>query len=269
MRIYAFANQKGGVGKTTLSLHMAMFCQSVGFKTLFVDLDQQGTATFSLTNKPQFHHKLAGTSLDLWNPTAELAVETSEILQGVDFLSASAGLDRVDDDMNAGVAAIKSLRTRLPEYDVVVIDCPPAPGPRQLAPLLNADVHVVPVTPDKYGTQGVSTTLQVHKAKISQVNPGLRLQIVVNKLKANSQSNKEVARILQERLGPLVCPEWLYEREDVKRALNIGKPYWEVCKDEQADVWHDLFDRLADGITCQAESLPEEEPEGFVEEDYA
>ncbi len=264
MRIYAFANQKGGVGKTTLALHMALFAQNMGFETLLVDLDQQGSSTYSLTGDPHFHQKREGTVLDLWQPDPELTIETSTILKGVDFLAASAGLDRVEDDIAAGVRALAQLRDL--DYDCVVLDCPPAPGVRQIAAILNADVQVVPVTPDRFGTQGVASTIKLHAEQILPRNPNLRLHVVVNKLKANSATNKAIAAALQEKLPGVVCPEILYDREDVKRALNLGKPYWELCKDAQADVWYALYNRLAEGLTNAEDDAEEvEEPENVEE----
>lgn len=270
MRIYAFANQKGGVGKTTLAVHLAILGQQAGFETLLVDLDQQGSATYLATGDP--HRQLQvqdGTALDLWKPEAELVVEESPIF-GFDLLQATAALDRVDDDLGAGLTAISSLRERASQYDLVVLDCPPAPGVRQIAALLAADVHVVPVTPDRLGTQGIAAALQLHQNKIAQRNPNLLFQIVVNRLKANSSTNKAIADGLRERLGDAVCPEYLFEREDVKRGLNNGKPYWQMTRDSQSDTWHGLFQRLLHGTVNQVEESggAEEEP-ADAQEDWA
>ena len=267
MEIFAFANQKGGVGKTTLAVHLAIRAQQLGYNTLLVDLDQQGSATYLCTGDTRKHQDVEHSALDLWYPDRDLEVMTGvapgngEALRyGFDLLPAYAGLDRVDDDLNAGVAAIRSLRDRT-DYDVVVIDCPPAPGVRQLAPLMVANTHVIPVTPDKLGTQGIAQALQLHQQKIQRANPQLDLQILINRLKANSATNKFIAQGLSERLGDKVLPYWLFEREDVRSALNKGKPYWDVCKDAQAKTWREAFDSLLDGVPAVEDAPDMEEPD--------
>lgn len=177
---------------------------------------------------------------------------------GFALLPATATLDRVDDDMDDGVQAIQRLREL--DYDVVVMDCPPAPGVRQLAPLMVANTHVIPVTPDRLGTQGIASALQLHQQHIRSRNPRLDLQILINRLKANSATNKQIADGVSQRLGDRVLPYRLFEREDVRRALNGGKPYWDVCKDAQAKEWRDAFDSLLDGVPALEDAPDVEEP---------
>ncbi|MBU2837403.1 ParA family protein [Acidithiobacillus thiooxidans] len=253
MHIYAFANQKGGVGKTTLSMHMAVAAMQRNCQTLLVDLDQQGSSTYLYTGDAKYHRSAAMVSgevrsaLDLWTPAREIQPLT-ESARGFtfDFLPAHAGLDRVDDDLDAGVQALQRLRSL--DYDVIILDCPPAPSVRQLAPLIVADVHVIPVTPDALGTQGISQALQLFQKQIRMRNPHLELQILINRLKANSRTNRIIADALAERLGKRVLPYVLYEREDVRKGLNEGKAYWQICKDSQREEWEGAFESLLEGV---------------------
>ena len=250
-KIFAFANQKGGVGKTTLAVHMAIHAHQMGYRVLLVDLDQQGSATFLMTGDGERHQTDEGTALDLWYSNREIPVRTSPIF-GFDFLQASAALDAVDDDLDAAILALRRLETLdsgQGNYHLVVIDCPPAPNVRQIAPLMVADLHVVPVTPDALGTQGLISLVQLNLNEIQPVNPKVQLKVLINRLKANSPKNHAIAKELAKQLPDWVVPQQLFEREDVRTGLRNGRPYWEVCRDAgQQDAWYQAFDSLLDGV---------------------
>ena len=263
MKLMTFANQKGGVGKTTLAVHMAIHAHNMGFRVLLVDLDQQGSATYLLTGDGDRHQTEENTALDLWYPGREIPVQTS--LFGFDFLQASAGLDAVDGsgsnaDMNEAIRALRRLEEL--DYHLVVVDCPPAPGIRQIAPLMVADTAVAPVTPDLLGTQGLLSLVQTYKNIIRPANPKLELKVLINRLKANSLRNRTIAEDLTEKFGQLVIPYHLYDREDVRTGLLNGKPHWEFCKDAaQKNAWYQAFDTLLRGIPNDEDDSGTEIPE--------
>lgn len=237
----AVANQKGGVGKTSIAAHLACFAHETDRRVLLVDLDQQGSATFLCAGDGNKHRTNQGTALDLWDDGIE-KLNIQESLFGFDYLQASQELDAVDDDLDDAVRALRKLDDY--GYDVIVIDCPPAPGVRQIAPLLVADRQVVPITADALGTQGLVGVLMQHQTQILPRNPGLDLRVIVNLHKAVSGTQKAVIEQLRTYLGPKLLEAVLTDRELVKQALRSGKPVWAATKEPFGDAWRAACEEL-------------------------
>lgn len=234
------ANQKGGVGKTTIAAHLACLSHETGRHTLLVDLDQQGSATLLCSGQGGKHRTTTGTALDLWYSDRKLNVQES--LFGFDYLQASHELDAVDDDLDAALAALQRLADY--GYDTIVVDCPPAPGVRQSAPLLVADRQVVPITADALGTQGLVGVLMQHQKIILPRNASLDLRILVNLHKATSGTQKAVIDQLRQHLGNKLLEPVLTDREAVKHALRAGKPVWAATKEPFGETWRTACEEL-------------------------
>lgn len=238
-KIMALANQKGGVGKTTLAVQTAARGVECGLNTLLVDLDQQGSATMLSLGDAAAHRIDEGSALDLWYDDRELQIVESERL-GFDVLRASHHLDAVDDDLPAGVTALSRLKDL--GYDLIVIDTPPAPGVRQLAPLLVADMQLAPVTPDLLGTQGLANMLAIFQ-QLSPRNPGLVFRAVINLRKRAATSQDATIEQVRRSLGDRLMPQELIEREQVRQALQDGKTVWRYAtSDKDAVAYRDAVD---------------------------
>jgi cellulose biosynthesis protein BcsQ len=183
--ISAMVNQKGGVGKTSVTLGLASAAMSAGRRVLVVDLDPQASATWVLGGDPDGTGPSAADVLDDGDAgTAVRAIQPSAWGDGVDLVPAGAGLAGVQP---RGVRELRRVRRSLvgvtDDYDAVLVDCGPSLGPLTMAGLAAADLALIVVEPSALGLRGVSAVADAIDGVWERANPDLDLAgVVVNKV---------------------------------------------------------------------------------------
>jgi len=225
-RVLALISQKGGVGKTTLALHLA-FRAAESCSVLLVDMDTQGNATSTLLGDGAmtYLHRRGGASDLFEKPLSEVAPLATRHPK-IRLLWGHQHLDDVKPQL-ADVVRLRPALAGLP-YDVVIFDTPPALGPRQIAPLLLAQKAVIPFEPNPYAVQGLTLTLPTIE-QVRRSNPGLDFQIVINKYQRRSKSQAAHILSLAQAAGPLgahILEPHLTLRVAVQDALAGGVPVW-------------------------------------------
>ena len=151
-RILTAINQKGGVGKTTLAVHIALAGRDAGLSVLLIDFDTQGSASVILTRDLSIADTPGGAEKLFSDPENLEPIQTPF---EVDLLHGHQHLDRVDREFSLEDArALRGVLRDLP-FDLVVIDTPPAVGTRHLAPLLWSDLALTPLEPTSSSLQGL------------------------------------------------------------------------------------------------------------------
>jgi chromosome partitioning protein len=190
MTTAAVLNQKGGVGKTTVTLGLASAAQSLGHKVLVVDLDPQASASWTLGI--ELDDRTLGIS-DVIDSNTIGAADDAIVESGwgpeVEVLPSGRAL--AEHERARGGSTEKKLRRALTgvvdRYDVVLIDCPPSLGNLTLSALAAADLAVVVVEPATYSIRGVAAVADTIDDVWDQLNPDLDLAgIIVNKMPAVS-----------------------------------------------------------------------------------
>jgi chromosome partitioning protein len=173
--IFAVANQKGGVGKTTTVVNLGAYLGALGARVLLVDCDPQANTTSFLGVRPS-----GKTLYDvLVNGAAAADAVTPAQSKGIDLLPASpdlagAELELLDAERPDGMlrAALSGLGTR---YDYIFLDCPPSLGLLTLNALVAADAVLVPVQCEYLALEGLARLLNTLERVRAQSNPDLRI----------------------------------------------------------------------------------------------
>jgi len=172
--VYAIANQKGGVGKTTTAVSLAACVAEAGYETLLVDIDPQSNATLGLGIgkhvRPSIYDVLLGGV-----PLADAIVDTGIAHLGVvpagpDLAGATVELPRLTGSearLRDALAAIRDC------YAFVMLDCPPSLGPLTVNALVAADRVIVPVQAEYFALEGLAGLLDTLSLVQRELNPRL------------------------------------------------------------------------------------------------
>jgi cellulose biosynthesis protein BcsQ len=240
----ALLNQKGGVGKTTVTLGLASAAQAAGHSVLVVDMDPQGASSWVLGVDPS--EAEISTAELLERTSATEALYESSWGPGVDLIPASARLQARE------VGGRRATETRLRhalaplagDYQAILIDCPPSLGHLAVSALTAADHAVIVVDPAALGVRGISAVADVIDLVWSDHNPELDLAgVILNRMPAISTEAErqydELARIVGKRaIWQPVVPQ----RVIVNQALGERRPIHSYGA-RATDVT-DAFDRL-------------------------
>jgi len=175
-RIYAFANQKGGVGKTTTTVNLGAYLAAAGYHVLLVDTDPQANATSSLGVEPTSVQASIYDVLIRHRPLAEVIVQT--VHPGLYLVPSSSALAGAEVEMVAVLAREYLLRRALESvcgaYDHVLIDCPPSLGLLTVNALTSAsDGVIVPIQCEYLALEGLGRLWQTIQLVREHLNPQL------------------------------------------------------------------------------------------------
>jgi len=202
--VIAFANQKGGVAKTTTTLNLAVAFAESGHRVLCVDLDPQGNLTMSQGIDPDKVEKSLYDVLVHDMPMAEI-IQHREI----DIAVASIDLAGAEIAMSTKIGRERSLEKSLKEvsanYDFVCIDTPPSLGLLTINALTAANKVIVPVQCEYLSMRGLVQLQNTLKMIQENLNPAVKIEgILPTMLDTRTVHAKEAVEILEENFGELV-----------------------------------------------------------------
>ena len=203
-RVIAFANQKGGVAKTTSTLNLAVALQEQGLRVLVVDLDPQGNLTMSQGLNPDsiersmfdvLVHRLPISEV-IHQREVDLAVSSIDLAGAELALSSQIGRER---------ALEKSLNVVKSGYDYVLIDTPPSLGLLTINALVASDGVIVPVQCEYLSLRGLVQLENTLSMIRENLNPDVKIVgILPTMFDGRTLHSKEAVEILTENFGPLV-----------------------------------------------------------------
>jgi chromosome partitioning protein len=244
MKVLAVANQKGGVGKTTTTVNMAVCLHALGKNVLVIDLDAQGHVAVALglevgDDDPTILDLLRGEK-----EPDEVTVSWSDGPVRLDVWPAAidlSGLDREYAGKPSGYHLLKEVLEKVGEqYDFVLIDCARALGLAAYNAFVVSDAYMVPVVPGILALDGIRQLESAAREIKRYLNPTLECAgILLTRADARTRLTKETADVLTKAYDDLFFPVIIYELVRYANAVSDGvpiepaddEPYMELTKE--------------------------------------
>lgn len=239
--ILTFSNLKGGVGKSTNSVHAAQFFALQGYKVLFVDLDPQATATSSFGYIPLQEIALEDT---IFNAIIKSHEHIEEAIRGtywhnIDLIPSCLELHAADAMVyrsQSGIAPALRVKAALDlvidQYDIIVIDTPPSVNMLAIGASLSADHLVIPVVanrPDVQATSQYFKTMFDMMAGVADefADANLSKSILVSRFDVNSGEQKNNLALLRRFYNGTVMEAVIHDTIEMERAANDMQTVYE------------------------------------------
>jgi chromosome partitioning protein len=223
-RIYALANQKGGVGKTTTTLNLAACLAEAGERALVVDLDPQANATSGLGERAN-----GVSSYDLLDGADVLGIARPTRFANLDLVPAKPELAGAAVELAAHADGERYLAESLAgaseRYRFVFVDCPPSFGPLTVNALAAADRVLVPVQAEYYALEGLTQLLGSINLVKSRLNPRLAVAgILLTMVDGRTRLAADVEAEVRRHFGELVFTTSVPRSVRLAEAPSHGLP---------------------------------------------
>ena len=234
-KIFAVANQKGGVGKTTSTVNLCASLALEGKKVLLVDFDPQGNATsgFGVDKKAvkKTIYQVIIDGFDVKKAIIHTDYEVDLLAANIDLAGAEIELVTLEERENRLKKALEKVRN---SYDYILIDCPPSLGLLTLNALTAADEVLMPIQCEFYALEGVSQLMNTISLVQSELNEelivgGVLLTMYDSRTKLSEQVAQEVRDYFEDAVFKTLIPRTVRLSE----APSYGMPityYDHSCK---------------------------------------
>ncbi len=224
--VYAIANQKGGVGKTTTAVNLAACVAEAGYEALLIDIDPQCNATLGLglvKDSPlTIYDVLVGTTPfeDVILPTGIERLSAAPACP--DLAGATVELPRIPGSETKLKRALVSVRDR---YAFTFLDCPPSLGPLTVNALVAADRVIVPVQAEYFALEGLAGLLDTLSLIQRELNPRLTVAgMLLTMHDGRTRLAQDVERDVREHFPELVFDTVIPRNVRIGEAPSFGKP---------------------------------------------
>jgi chromosome partitioning protein len=222
--VFALANQKGGVGKTTTAVNLAACLAEAGATTLVVDLDPQANATSGLGDQPG-----SPSSYDLLDGAPLTDVTRATRFDNLflvpsqpELAGAAVELSQRDDGERFLSDALGDVRER---YEFIFLDCPPSLGPLTVNALAAADAVLVPVQAEYYALEGLAQLTRSIDLVRARLNPRLRIAgVLLTMVDGRTRLSADVAAEVRTHFGDRVFTTQIPRSVRVAEAPSHGLP---------------------------------------------
>jgi chromosome partitioning protein len=249
MRVIAIVNQKGGCGKTTVSVNLASAVAQLGYKTLLVDMDPQSHCAVGLAvPEEQIEQSIYDVLIsESRNEPLRLSEILWQISDRLDLAPASIDLSAFEQQM-IGVperenCLKKIIDEQANEYDYVIVDCPPAVGILTFNALRSATDVVVPVETGYFSLHGLSKQLETLNILCERCSQ--QIKVLASMYDIRTKMAREILSELREHFDDKMFRTVVNFNTKIKEAASVGQPIGEY---DPASKGHADFRNLAEEL---------------------
>lgn len=228
-KIISFANQKGGVGKTTSAVNVAASLGILGYKTLLIDLDPQGNATSGVGVAKK---SLKGTVKEVLSGELEIKdVILQTEYQNISIIPTNVSLSGAEFDLYNDEGSEYNLKDALAkitnDYDYILIDCPPSLGMLTINAFVASDGIVVPMQCEFYAVEGLSQLITTTKRIKKNYNENLSITgILITMYNKRLLLSMQVMAELQKYYPDKLFNTTISRNVKLSEAPGFGKPVY-------------------------------------------
>ena len=226
-KVLAFANQKGGVGKTTSAVNIALSLAVSEVKTLLIDLDPQANATTGLSD---LFDEIKGDIYDVLIKEASIkSAITKTKFPTLDILGTTNDLVGAEIELVSIMAREFQLQSKLKKikrsYDIIIIDCPPSLGLLTINAFTSADALIIPIQCEYYALEGLGQLLNTIRLVQNHLNKKLEIAGVMmtmydSRLNLSKQVVEEIKGFFKDKLFKTL----IHRNVRLSEAPSFGKP---------------------------------------------
>lgn len=259
--VFVFANQKGGVTKSTSSVNLSAALGMRGKKVLFIDTDPQGNGSSILGFQPYENDNFLST-YDLITNNSSIKSESDFILgtrfSNLFLIPSSPDLYNADAELAGKYTAVYAIKKAInlydlkKKYDYIIFDTPPNLGIMTYSALTASDKIIIPIIPDKYAIEGM-TQLQKAIVEVKEnLNPDLELfGVLLARISKNENMSKRIIKKAKEYFGEkMVFTVCIRKNVIAEEANAVGRPV--IFYDERANAAKDYV-KLGDEVLRREE----------------
>jgi len=225
-RVYVIANQKGGVGKTSIAVNLCASLAHYGRRVLLVDLDPQGNAT---TGAGVDKGEIERSVYDVLLGECDVGAARRRVEGGFDVVGSNRdlagaeveliGMEKREYRLRAAIDAVRG------DYDFVVIDCPPALNMLTVNGFTAADAVIIPMQCEYYALEGLSDLVGTLRKVKQNLNPAIEIEALVRTMyDPRSTLTVQVSDELKRHYGDKVFDTVIPRNIRIAEAPSFGKP---------------------------------------------
>ncbi|MEX0886181.1 MAG: AAA family ATPase [Phycisphaeraceae bacterium] len=247
MRSIAIINQKGGCGKTTVSINLAASLAAKGQRTLLLDMDPQAHCALGLAvPETQIEHSITDLLRRGLDGSLSISEVTWQIARNLDLVPSTMALAGLEQQLSTASDRDRRLAQVLSpvqdDYDFCVIDCPPAIGLLTFNALRAADEVLIPVETGYYAMQGSIRQEQTINMLARRAGHEVRFKVLATMYDVRTKLAREILGELRRQFGDKLLPVLINFSSKLKEAASFGQPITEY---DAASRGMQDFERLA------------------------